>query len=76
MSELTWIGIDNSGDRVWELPSGQWTWGDTEAEAAGRERRMSPTRYEEKYGPIRGVTEMSTDERMFWEPEGSENDGA
>jgi hypothetical protein len=52
MIRAVYIGTDNSGDRVWRLPSGRWTWGDTEEQALTRERTFTPERYEDKYGPI------------------------
>ena len=44
------LGIDGSGDFVWELASGRWTWGDDPHSAVTRERTFEPERYVEKYG--------------------------
>jgi hypothetical protein len=44
------LGVDGSGDFVWELPTGRWTWGDSPYDAAFRERTFEPERYIEKYG--------------------------
>jgi hypothetical protein len=44
------LGYDNSGDAVWELASGRWTWGDHPRDAEGRPCTFEPARYIEKYG--------------------------
>lgn len=44
------LGVDGSGDFVWELDTGRWTWGETPYDAAKRERTFEPARYIEKYG--------------------------
>jgi hypothetical protein len=44
------LGIDGSGDYVWELANGRWTWGDDPHGAATKERTFEPERYCEKYG--------------------------
>jgi hypothetical protein len=44
------LGIDGSGDFVWELATGRWTWGDDPHAAVTRERTFEPERYVEKYG--------------------------
>jgi hypothetical protein len=44
------LGIDGSGDFVWELATGRWTWGDDPHAAATRERTFEPERYVGKYG--------------------------
>jgi hypothetical protein len=44
------LGIDGSGDFVWELETGRWTWGEDPHDAAFRERTFEPVRYIEKYG--------------------------
>lgn len=51
------IGVDDSGDYVWELESGRWTFGDDPYSAATRTRTFEPERYLDKYGPleIKGV---------------------
>jgi hypothetical protein len=52
------LGIDEQGDKVWELPDGRWTWGETAEEAMERARTFEPYEYVEKYGepdPTRGL---------------------
>lgn len=44
------LGVDGSGDFVWELETGRWTWGEDPHDAAFRERTFEPERYIEKYG--------------------------
>ena len=44
------LGKDDSGDFVWELADGRWTWGDDPLQAADRKRTFAPDRYVEKYG--------------------------
>lgn len=44
------LGVDGSGDFVWELETGRWTWGDSPRDAAFRGRTFEPARYIEKYG--------------------------
>lgn len=44
------LGIDGSGDFVWELADGRWTWGDDPHSAVTRKRTFEPERYVEKYG--------------------------
>lgn len=51
------LGVDGSGDFVWELATGRWTWGESPYDAANRERTFEPERYIEKYGRPIGLTE-------------------
>jgi hypothetical protein len=51
------LGIDGSGDFVWELADGRWTWGDDPHAAADRRRTFEPVRYIEKYGRPIGLGE-------------------
>lgn len=51
------LGVDGSGDFVWELESGRWTWGDDPHDANGKTRSFEPARYIEKYGRPIGLTE-------------------
>jgi len=44
------LGYDGSGDYVWELADGRWTWGVSPRDAADRARTFEPVRYIEKYG--------------------------
>lgn len=51
------LGSDDSGDFVWELEDGRWTWGEDPDEAANRVRTFEPERYVVKFGaptPIEG----------------------
>lgn len=50
MSRPILMGLDNTGDLVWELPNGRWTWGDTPEAAMSHRRTFEPDRYVEKYG--------------------------
>lgn len=52
------LGQDNSGDFVWELPNGRWTWGNDPASAMTRKRTFTPDRYQEKYGPVEPLVEI------------------
>jgi hypothetical protein len=45
-----WMGVDDSGDQVWRLPDGRWTWGDTPEAALAQTRTFTPDRYVMKYG--------------------------
>lgn len=47
-----WMGVDNTGDHVWRLPNGRWTWGETAQDAMARERTFTPDRYVEKYEEV------------------------
>lgn len=51
------LGVDGSGDFVWELDTGRWTWGESPYDAANRGRTFEPVRYIEKYGRPIGLTE-------------------
>lgn len=51
------LGVDGSGDFVWELADGRWTWGDDPHDANGKTRTFEPERYIEKYGRPVGLTE-------------------
>lgn len=51
------IGYDNSGDKVWQLVDGRWTWGETAGRALQQARTFTPERFVEKYGPISAVWE-------------------
>lgn len=51
------LGMDGSGDFVWELADGRWTWGDDPHDAATKQRTFEPERYIEKYGRPVGMTE-------------------
>lgn len=51
------LGVDGSGDFVWEMESGRWTWGDDPHDANGKTRTFEPERYIEKYGRPIGLTE-------------------
>jgi hypothetical protein len=51
------LGVDGSGDFVWELADGRWTWGDDPHAASTRERTFEPERYIGKYGRPIGLTE-------------------
>lgn len=44
------LGIDTSGDSVWELANGRWTFGDEPWSAVNKGRTFDPERYVEKYG--------------------------
>lgn len=51
------LGVDGSGDFVWELANGRWTWGNDPHDANGKDRTFEPERYIEKYGRPVGLTE-------------------
>lgn len=51
------LGVDDHGDMVWELADGRWTWADDPLMATQRRRTFEPSRYLEKYGPVK-VPEM------------------
>lgn len=53
------LGVDGSGDFVWELENGRWTWGQSpnEAWAQGQIRSLEPERYIDKYGRPIGMHE-------------------
>lgn len=44
------LGIDTSGDSVWELADGRWTFGDEPWSAVDKTRKFEPERYIVKYG--------------------------
>lgn len=44
------LGVDDSGDFVWELADGRWTWGDDPHGVVYRKRTFEPEHYVEKYG--------------------------
>jgi hypothetical protein len=44
------LGVDDSGDFVWLLADGRWTWGSDPYDAACRRRTFEPERFTEKYG--------------------------
>jgi hypothetical protein len=53
------LGMDGTGDFVWELENGRWTWGADPWDAIGRVgiRTFTPAEYIDKYGrPIAFVT--------------------
>jgi hypothetical protein len=52
------LGVDGSGDFVWELENGRWTWGDDPHAAFERERSFEPIEYIEKYGRPVGLGEI------------------
>lgn len=47
------LGVDESGEMVWELADGRWTWADDPYMAVRRLRTFEPARYLEKYGPVK-----------------------
>lgn len=51
------LGYDGSGDCVWELENGRWTWGVSPRDATYRDRTFEPVRYIEKYGRPVGADE-------------------
>lgn len=54
-----YVGTDESGDQVWELPDGRWSWGSTAKDAAERGRSFTPEDYVAKYGePDKGFVKM------------------
>jgi len=44
------LGLDESGDLVWELANGRWCFGDDPHQAARQRRTFEPERYVIKYG--------------------------
>jgi hypothetical protein len=44
------LGTDTSGDSVWELANGRWTFGDEPWSAVDKDRTFEPERYVQKYG--------------------------
>ena len=65
--EPRFLGVDDAGDRVWELPDGRWTWGEDAADAAGQARTFEPARYAEKYGSPTAQGETRTIEELVAE---------
>lgn len=51
------LGVDGSGDFVWELADGRWTWGEDPHSAATRTRTFKPEEYVDKYGRPAGLDE-------------------
>lgn len=51
------LGMDGSGDFVWELESGRWTWGDDPHAAITKQRTFEPVEYIGKYGRPIGIAE-------------------
>jgi hypothetical protein len=49
------LGTDGSGDYVWELANGRWTFGADPHSAADKARTFRPERYVEKYGMPTGI---------------------
>lgn len=47
--EISYLGVDETGDRVFRLPDGRWTWGEDPQDAAKNPVRFDPERYVEKY---------------------------
>lgn len=58
VARARFLGIDLSGDLVWELPDGRWTWGPTEEFALANKRTLEPDRYVEKYGEPRAEEDL------------------
>jgi len=54
------LGVDDSGDFVWELADGRWTWGSDPYDAACRRRTFEPERFTEKYGAPTALTDLPT----------------
>jgi len=55
------LGVDDSGDFVWELENGRWTWGETPDEVVERARTFEPERYVVKYGSPHPMRDRKTE---------------
>lgn len=74
-TEPAYLGVDDCGDQVWQLPNGRWVWGEDVADATrmGEIRSFTPERYIDKYGwpslvPY-GRTVLPVIERIEYDPD-------